>query len=384
MSDKSSDAERIMVVDDTPENLTLLNDMLRHGGYQVFALPNGEMALKAAAKNPPDLILLDINMPGLNGYEVCKRLKADEHLAEIPVIFLSAYNETEHKITAFQAGGVDYITKPFQSEEVEARVRIHLKLRQLQRELHEQNLNLESLVAQRTRELEEAYARLRRLDQVKSDFLTMISHEMRTPLNGIFGLAQIAMDLAPESAERSELWEMYQSTRRRVDRLLDDAETLNSLESTHDHTQLGRISIGEAFHEAELITAPIRVLADFPSGFASVWVLGEDSLLRRALETLIQLAACFTLARDTVKVSGTLEQDRVRLDFALDNLQLSEEKAAGFFEIDSLARSSSLAEPLALAPVVAHRIITLFRGDVRFIRQDAATGRLCIELVQWV
>ena len=130
MSDKSSDAERIMVVDDTPENLTLLNDMLQNRGYEVFALPNGEMALKAAAKNPPDLILLDINMPGLNGYEVCKRLKADEHLAEIPVIFLSAYNETEHKITAFQAGGVDYITKPFQSEEVEARVRIHLKLRQ--------------------------------------------------------------------------------------------------------------------------------------------------------------------------------------------------------------------------------------------------------------
>jgi len=85
-----------------------------------------------------------------------------------------------------------------------------------------------------------------------------------------------------------------------------------------------------------------------------------------------------------VNVSGTLEQNRVRLDFALDNLHLSEEKAAGFFEIDSLARSSSLAEPLALAPVVAHRIITLFRGDVRFIRQDAATGRLCIELVQWV
>src|ERR1700724_2557055 len=123
----------IMVVDDNPANLKLLDDMLGQAGYRVRSFPRGRLALAAAAQHPPDLILLDINMPELTGYEVCERLKSDDKLAQIPVIFLSALNETEDKVKALRCGGVDYITKPFQIEEVMARVEPHLTLYGLQR-----------------------------------------------------------------------------------------------------------------------------------------------------------------------------------------------------------------------------------------------------------
>jgi DNA-binding response OmpR family regulator len=134
----------IMVVDDTPANLKLLEGMLRQQGYQVRSFPRGRMALAAAAENPPELILLDINMPEMNGYEVCEHLKSNEKLAQIPVIFLSALGETADKVKAFQSGGVDYVTKPFQLEEVQARVETHIKLQraqQVEHDLLEKTLN---------------------------------------------------------------------------------------------------------------------------------------------------------------------------------------------------------------------------------------------------
>ena len=100
----------VMVVDDQPANLKLLEDMLKNQGYAIRSFPRGQLALAAAAQSPPDLILLDINMPQMNGFEVCERLKSDRRLAEIPVIFLSALTESEDKIKAFRAGGVDYVT----------------------------------------------------------------------------------------------------------------------------------------------------------------------------------------------------------------------------------------------------------------------------------
>ena len=122
----------IMVVDDNPANLKLLEEMLRQHGYEVRSFPRGRLALAAAEKSPPDLILLDINMPEMNGYEVCERLKSSASLSGVPVIFLSALNSVEDKVKGFQAGGLDYIPKPFQFEEVQSRVETHLKLRHAQ------------------------------------------------------------------------------------------------------------------------------------------------------------------------------------------------------------------------------------------------------------
>ncbi len=125
----TSAPEDILVVDDTPANLRLLTDLLTKHGYRVRPASDGALALKSVAAKNPDLILLDVSMPDMDGYEVCRRLKADEKSSRIPVIFISAFGDTHQKVTGFEAGGVDYITKPFEAEEVLARVRTHLQLR---------------------------------------------------------------------------------------------------------------------------------------------------------------------------------------------------------------------------------------------------------------
>jgi PleD family two-component response regulator len=142
----------ILIVDDTPANLRLLSDMLAKHGYKVRTAPEGSLALASAQAIPPDLILLDIKMPDLNGYEVCEQLKANPRTQDIPIIFLSALDQIEDKVKAFTLGGVDYITKPFQVKEVSARVKTHLRLRELQAQL-----------AERVRELEEAMAQIKTL-----------------------------------------------------------------------------------------------------------------------------------------------------------------------------------------------------------------------------
>jgi sigma-B regulation protein RsbU (phosphoserine phosphatase) len=140
---RSGQPASILVVDDTPANLQVLAGMLKDRGYKVRPVPSGKLALLAAQRDPPDLILLDINMPEMNGYEVCEHLKADDALKGIPIIFISALTEPLDKVKAFAIGGVDYLTKPFQMEELHARVETHLKLRRLQIELEEYSRRLE-------------------------------------------------------------------------------------------------------------------------------------------------------------------------------------------------------------------------------------------------
>jgi serine phosphatase RsbU (regulator of sigma subunit) len=134
----------ILAVDDTPANLQVLAGMLKERGYKVRPVPSGKLALQAARRDPPDLILLDINMPEMSGYEVCEQLKADDKLKGIPVIFISALTEQLDKVKAFAMGGVDYLTKPFQIEELHARVETHLKLRRLQIDVEEYSRHLEA------------------------------------------------------------------------------------------------------------------------------------------------------------------------------------------------------------------------------------------------
>ena len=149
MSHNQVDAPKkdILIVDDTPANLRLLSKMLSEQGYQVRPVPDGPLALAAVRAEPPDLILLDIMMPEMSGYEVCEHLKADAQTRDIPIIFISALDATQDKIKAFTVGGVDYVTKPFQFEEVLARVETHLALRELQKQLQDANEKMERELA---------------------------------------------------------------------------------------------------------------------------------------------------------------------------------------------------------------------------------------------
>lgn len=150
-TDPQATKARIMVVDDSPAMRAYLEQMLEQNGSEVLAVASGAVALGLAEENAPDLILLDVNMPDMDGFQVCERLKENPRLKEIPVIFMSSINATDAKLKAFQAGGVDYITKPFHIEEIQARVGVHLNLRSLQ-----QMLEFQRLMERKVRELSEA------------------------------------------------------------------------------------------------------------------------------------------------------------------------------------------------------------------------------------
>ena len=135
----AEDSNTLLVVDDTPSNLSVLVPTLEQAGFDVLVATNGQQALERAALGAPELILLDILMPGLDGLATCRRLKPSAALRDIPVIFMTALHDTEEKLHAFAAGGVDYITKPFDSAEVLERVRTHVTLRRLQRDLQHKN-----------------------------------------------------------------------------------------------------------------------------------------------------------------------------------------------------------------------------------------------------
>ncbi len=151
----------ILIVDDVPDNLRVLSQTLTASGYEVRNAINGELAIMSIATNPPDLILLDITMPGLDGYEVCRKLKADPTVSDIPIIFISALGAAHDKVQAFEMGGTDYITKPFQISEVQARVAHQLELRQLRQTLSLQNQELRDALHQR----EQAETEIRQLNQ---------------------------------------------------------------------------------------------------------------------------------------------------------------------------------------------------------------------------
>ncbi len=195
MPQEASDSRAsILIVDDTRANLRFLANILTLQGYVVRPALNGAMALSSAQAKPPDLILLDILMPDMNGYEVCAKLKADPATRDIPVIFLSALNEVLDKVRAFDVGGVDYITKPFQVEEVVVRVETHLALRNLQRCLEEKNLQLQKEIAARERELALA-------GQIQSSFLA-------TTLPEIPGW-QVSMTLKPAHTMSGDFYDVH-------------------------------------------------------------------------------------------------------------------------------------------------------------------------------
>ncbi|MEG4146294.1 response regulator [Microcoleus sp. Pol12B5] len=217
----------ILIVDDTPENLQVLSATLCDRGYKVRGVINGKMAIRAARSGCPDLILLDIKMPDMDGYEVCSQLKEDPKTSEIPVIFISALDEVLDKLTAFQVGGVDYVTKPFHVAEVLARIEHQLTIQRLKKQLLDRNKELQEEIIERKKAEEAAAA----ASLAKSQFVANMSHELRTPLNAILGFTQVMSRDSLLSHENLENLRIINRSGQHLLELINDVLDLSKIEA---------------------------------------------------------------------------------------------------------------------------------------------------------
>lgn len=277
----------ILIVDDTPANLLLLARMLTERGYQPRTAISGRLALTSARAEPPDLILLDITMPEMDGYEVCEQLKSDAALKDIPVVFISALSETLDKVKAFRVGGVDYVTKPFQFEEVYARVQTHLQLR--------------------------------RLEQLRDDLTHMVVHDLRNPLTVICGFLDI-LEFHEGGKLSTETQALVTVARRSAEDLL------NMIGSILDVSKIGAGEMRVQREPCDLAALIRSVLAatqplpgnrtvTFDGTEPSLTTIADSGLLRRVFQNLLGNALRYTPTGGDVRIAVTRTRGEVRIAF---------------------------------------------------------------------
>ena len=246
----------ILIVDDNPKNIQVIGNILKDAHYNIGFATDGQQALELLQKtNDYDLVLLDVNMPVMDGYETCIAMRKDEKFKEIPVIFLTAYTDENNIITGFESGAQDYITKPFNSKELLARVETHIQLKYKTDLIKKMNQELESKVKERTKELEKAYNDLNNLDSMKTDFLLFISQEIRVPLNGIEGTINLIKNQEYSSTIKN-LVEMLDGSVSKLEEFTYKALFFNQLIQGKYPIQINQINV------KDLIQFSILELAD--------------------------------------------------------------------------------------------------------------------------
>jgi len=346
----------VLIIDDNPTNLGVIGDYLEQVGFEIIAARNGSSGIMRAKRAQPDIILLDVMMPGIDGFETCRRLKLDETTKHIPVIFMTALTSTEDKVKGFNVGAVDYVTKPIQYEEVVARLSTHLRLRDLTQTLRKTNqelsttledltkiqaelfdalqskdeLNLalqksndklEARVQERTAELLKAKEKAEVANQTKSEFISSISHELRTPLNAILGYTQILqknkVSLKPEQAQGLEI--IHQNGEHLLT-LVNDILDLSKIETNNLQLQPSEIHL-PIFLERMINMMRLRakekgLLFKYDLGGDVPYTIEADGKrLRQILINLLSNAIKFT---DSGKVILRVEKITPELDSQQD------------------------------------------------------------------
>jgi signal transduction histidine kinase len=318
---QKTDQYNILIVDDTLHSLELLGRILEAQGYRVRPAPNGRLALKSVSARLPDLILLDVKMPEMDGYEVCRRLKSNEKSRNVPVIFISAHGEMAKKVEGFKAGGVDFITKPFEREEVLARVDIQLHL-------HELTEHLEQLVERRTRQLQHEIAEHKRTEEVLKkyrnnleelvrgrtaqleaankemhDFTYTVSHDLRAPLrhiDGFIGLLQNKTGTVFDEQGRHCMTAISEAAQK-MGLLIEDLLSFSRMGRhavTVQQIDLSRF-VRDILREFEPDTAGRQI--DWRIGELPV-VSADEAMLRTVLINLISNALKFTRTREKARI----------------------------------------------------------------------------------
>jgi two-component system sensor histidine kinase/response regulator len=278
----------ILIVDDHPNNLSLLLKFLNEHGYKVRVAPNAEFALKTVNISPPDLILLDIRMPDMDGYEVCQRLKNQAHTADVPIIFLTALNDVVDKVKGFQVGAVDFITKPFETVEVLMRIETHLRLRQLQLQLEKTNQQLQD----KTQKLEE-------VSQDLEAFNYRVAHDLRNPIGNIRSSAFLLERFFSQhnfSTKEKEFFQFIQDATEKMEAIVSGLLTLAQMRESPmmmEPVNLSAIArtIIEELEATKADREVVFMIAD------NMQVMGDERLLNIALENLFSNAWKYTMKK---------------------------------------------------------------------------------------
>jgi two-component system, sensor histidine kinase and response regulator len=365
-SDKSQGT--ILIVDDNPTNLQLLSGMLRDRSYEVRVATSGRQAIASARTARPDLIMLDIMMPNMNGYETCQQLKADASTRDVPVIFISALDQVMDKVKAFHAGGADYVAKPFQIEEVVARIENQLNISRLQKDLQEATL------------------RLKEVDRLKADFTAMLVHDLKSPLSSIKGTLGLFQERDGVSDE--ELSELASLCERNVDTMLNligEVLELSRSESADMRIERAPMDLAQLLRECVIatrlaalkheITIEHRLPAQLPT------ILGDRQKLERVFSNLLSNAVKFTPAGGRISVAaetvdGTDVESGLRMVYVsvTDTGEgIAAEEIPYLFDPyrQAAGRNRSLGVGLGLA--IAKRIVAAHGGNI-VVRSKRGVG----------
>lgn len=283
---------QILAVDDTPVNLRLLSEILEKEGYRVRPASSGRLALKSVAAVAPDLILLDVTMPDLDGYETCRLLKSSEKGCDIPIIFISALTDTTDKIKGFEAGGIDYITKPFQAAEVLARVESHLSLRRMQKKIENQNIQLHHEVAERQRFEEE----LKRYQEGLEDLVAERTDDLNVALGRLTKMSEELIERLTAAAEFRD-----EDTGQHIVRIGMYAQKL-SLHLGMPDEFIKQIVVAAAMHDVGKIGIPDSILlkqgplTSEEFGIMKTHCLIGEKILQGSSHALLQMGACIAVS----------------------------------------------------------------------------------------
>lgn len=355
----------ILIVDDIPANIQLLSQVLIEHGYKVRKLISGERALKAVELQVPDLILLDIKMPGMDGYEVCRQLKASEATCAIPVIFISALDDVFDKVKGFEAGGADYIIKPFEPVEVLARVSAQLKMQRLQQQLRCANVQLAAQNVQLSQEIQErqqAEANLKML-------LHAVSHDLRSPLSGMSLLLRSRLNDAASNIaiDRRTVEVMVQSCSRQL-QLIESLTATQQFDIKSDSLAIKPLSLPALVQNILIERLPIlnqhrvKVKQLFPADLPLV--NADAQQLWRVFGNLIDNAVKYNQSGFILTVEAKKEGEMVRCTVADNGAGISPQQCARLFEPYTRGVGVSLRKGLGLGLYICRQIVEAHGGEI--------------------